>query len=363
LREASGPAALVLNYESAWRDVDELMKLGFDLLGCDESHRLKDRTTATFKGIAKLARRVPTLLLVTGTPILNRAEELWSALHLLWPQRYPSFHSWMKQHFDWELTDFHGKIPRPTVVVHDLLPGHAEILRAEIGDALLYRTEEEIGLQLPPLVEQTIHVKLTAPERKAYDEMTHRAWTRIEGELLQAPNEVAKITRQRQLVGDWGQLTGEETTPGAKVTAAVALAKSLREQGEHVLIVAGHHSTVERIADQLDTGYVHGGVKDGERNHVLGRFKDGSLDILAATLGVVGEGVDGLQNHCHHLILVDRAWNPGGNDQVIGRLRRSGQNATTVYVHHIFADGTVDTKVLGVVGSKSQVINAVTGRA
>lgn len=356
LREVSGPAALVLNYESAWRDAEELMKLGFDTLVCDEAHRLKNRQTATFKGIAKIARRLPNLLLITGTPILNRADEMWSSLHLLWPQRYTSFHRWSETHFDIELTTFHGKLAQPVRLVQDLKPGHAALIREEVGAALLQRSEEEIGLWLPPLVENVIEVELTAAERKVYDELTRRSWTRVEGTLVQAPNEVAKITRQRQMVGEWGQLTDEPTTPGAKVTAATALVEDL--EPEQVLVVAQHHATVEKLAEMTGGVYLHGGVKQGEQNAVLESFRSGNSRVLCATLGMVGEGVDGLQV-ARHLVLVDKAWTPGGNTQVIGRLRRSGQEADTVYVHHIFAKNTVDTRVEDVLGFKAETITAV----
>lgn len=365
LREASGPAALVLNYESAWRDAEELMALGLDTLICDESHRLKNRQTSTFKGIAKIARRLPNLLLVTGTPILNRADEMWASLHLLAPIAYSSFHRWSAEHFDIEVTDFHGKVSRPVRLVKGIKEGHAELIRAEVGDRLLQRDEAEIGLQLPDLVENTVIVQLTAPERKAYDELERRAWTRIEGELVQTVNEVAKITRQRQLAAEWGQLTTEETTPGAKVTATVALAEDLLEEGEHVLIVAQHHATCVRIATALGkrATFLHGGLLPEVQKIRLEAFKDGTVEVLCATFGMVGEGVDGLQGAARHLILVDRDWTPGRNQQVIGRLRRSGQEASTVYAHHVWAEGTLDTRVDAVLESKSSEINAVTGRA
>ncbi len=360
LREVSGPAALVLNYESAWRDVEPLMKLGFDTLICDEAHRLKNRTTSTFKQIAKLARRMPNLLLVTGTPLLNRADEAWSSLHLLWPQRYTSFHAWSAEHFDIEVTDFHGKASRPVRLVKDIKEGHADLIKAEFAEGLLQRTAAEIELELPDVVETIIYVDLSPAERRAYDELEKRAWTRVEGTLIQAPNEVAKITRERQLAAEWGQLTDRGTELGAKVKATIQLAADL--DPHHLLIVAQHKATVMRIAEELDAVYVHGDVKPGERNAVLNSFRDGSSTILVATQATLGEGVDGLQRNCHHLIQVDRDWTPGRNDQLVGRLARSGQDQATVYLHRIFAKNTIDTKVDGVLESKTQEITSVTGR-
>lgn len=356
LADAPGPAALVLNYESAWRDVDHLLKLKFDTLLADEAHRLKNRKTATFKQVAKLARRADNLILITGTPILNRADEMWSALHLIDHQRHSSYWNWVKLHFDIEMTDFHGKVSRPIMLVGDLKPGHLELIQAELGPRLIQRQDV---IQLPPLVENTIHVTLSPAERKAYDEMKRRSWTRVEGDLIQTTNEAAKTTRLRQMASEWGALSaGLDDKVGAKVGATVALVEDLLP--EPVIVVAQYQETVKRIAKELDAPFICGTLDTPQRQIVLDSFKAGETGVIVATQGVISEGIDGLQDVCHTIVMVDRDWTPARNDQTLGRLRRSGQ-ADTVHAYYIVAEDTIDSTVAEALESKRNVIDAVLG--
>lgn len=354
VRESLGPSALVLNYEAAWRDVDELAKLGFDTIICDEAHRLKNRQSATFKQVSKLANRSENLILVTGTPILNRADELWSSLHLIDYKTYSSYWSWTKRHFEVETTDFHGTVARPVMLVGKPLEGHEALIRGELGERFIQRPN---AMPQVELIETTIHVELSPAERKAYNELRRKSWTQIEGEFVQVVNEVAKTTRLRQLASEWGQLSsGLDGKVGAKVSATAALVADLTP--EPVLVVAQYRNTVERIAAELEVPFIHGEMPVHLRGNLIGAFQDGHEIILVATQGVVSEGIDGFQHVCNNIVMVDRDWTPARNDQTIGRLRRSGQTRP-VNVHYIVAKDTLDETVAAALESKQSVINAV----
>ncbi len=357
LLAASGPAALVLSYESAKADINHLINAGFDTLVCDEAHRLKDRKTATFKECVKIARRVEQLRLVTGTPVLNRAEELWSLLHMIDPKSYTSFWRWAQLHFDIETTSFHGKLPRAIMLVGDLKPGHLEKVRAEIGACLIQRDLELLIPDMPELIETTIHVDLSPGERKAYTELQRRHWTRMgeEQRFLQTSNEVSRITRLRQIASDWGVLGGEGH--GSKVKATLALAKELMASGP-VMIVTAFVPTAEVIAKELGTWAVTGEMKDDVRARVKAQFLAGEHQAFVGTLGVLREGIDGLQSVCSTAILVDRDWTPARNEQTLGRLRRLGQKSV-VNAYHIVARDTTDELVDTALEHKLSVTEAL----
>lgn len=352
-----GPAALVLNYEAAWRDVEALKRLGFDALVCDEAHHLKNRQTATFKGVRLLARRVPHLLLVTGTPILNSADEAWSMLHMIDPKRWSSYWNWTREHFLIEVTDFHGTIPRPVRLVEGLLPGHEEIVRGELAGVLVQRSFEELFPDVLPPVLHDIEVELTPEERRLYDELRRRSWTRIGEDVIQTVNTVSKYTRLRQFTSEWNTLSAQAGHVGAKVTATVDLvARQL--QSEQVVILVAYKETAAQLAQQLgSSSVITGDVPRRERRPILDDFKAGHSRVLIGTVPVLAEGVDGLQV-ARHMVLHDRDWTPARNEQILARLRRGGQERQ-VHAWHMIARDTLDNEITDALHSKLNIVRSV----
>lgn len=347
---ASDGGLLVLNYESFRQDADALCRLPWQSVVFDEAHRLKGRDTLLHKAAAKLARRVPRTLFVTGTPVLNRADELWSYLHMLDPQRYSSFWRWAREHFTIEQTTFWGRLPRPITLVHDLLPGHAAMIRSEIAEFLV----EGPGPDLPDVVETIIDVDLSPAERKLYDSMVAHNWLQTDdGEVVQAINEVAKITRLRQLVSGWEQVGSD-----SKIKAAIELADDL--EPEQVVILTAYRESADRIGEALGCPVIHGGVDHVRRDIRMAEFKSGTARCLVGTLATIGEGTDGLQV-ARHVVLLDRDWTPARNEQAIGRIRRSGQKSRNLCAWHVVARNTVDETVAQALAHKTDVIQAVLG--
>lgn len=355
---SSNHAALVLNYESFRVDAEILQKSTWDVLVTDEAHRLKNRRAAVTKTAMKSARRADSLLLVTGTPILNRAEELWSLLHMIDPKRWRSFWRWTFEHFDVEQTTFYGKVPQPVTLVKGIKDGHSDIIRSEIGPLMIQRPLEVLLPELPPLIETTLVVELSAAERKLYNELVRKSWTRIEGEVIWTPNEVAKTTRLRQFASDWSSLSPNVTKAGSKVAATAELVRDL--DPEQVLVLTAYRATAHRLTALLPDAVTVTDTKGHEREAIIDQFRSGNARVLVGTIAMLGEGVDGLQV-ASHIVLLDRDWTPAKNDdQIIGRVRRSGQK-NVVRAYYIVAAGTIDETVDRALREKRNVIDSILG--
>ena len=353
---------MAINYESAKIEVDYLMEYvkGGTLI-LDEAHYLKNHQSQNYKQMAKLARRAKYVILLTGTPILNHPEELWTLLNLCDPQEFRSYWRWAEEHFHVETTDFHGKLARPTKIVGDLLPGAAERLRDSLGEYLLYRPNL---LDLPEVEALEYRLEMSEGERTAYDELVRRHWTLVKGKhFLQTSNEVGRLTRLRQLSSGWATIN-EELGLGTKAVLTRRLAMRLVDQGQKVLIVTAFKPTAAALWEDLagiegmDPVYMTGDNNDSHRKAMLKRFTEGDANIMVATAGIITEGIDGLQGVCADIILHDRDWTPSRNEQVVARLRRIGQYQR-VRVHLPILLDTVDETVVELNATKRAVIEEV----
>jgi SNF2 family DNA or RNA helicase len=352
---------LIINYEAMRQDIGALLELGFAQVIFDESHRLKNRKSLTFKAAAQLARRASRVGLFTGTPIMNRADEMWTSLHLLNPAKYKSFWRWADEHFEVIPKNYRGRIVRE---VGDLKPGHVSQVARELDSIMYWRPMSEIMPELPELTETYLHVQLSSEERKEYDSMRDKWWMDHDGELIKAAHAASSQLRLRQLSSDWSAF-GDTKALGTKAKAAIAAVDDLGD--EKVLILCAFRRTVEVIADALNNPQkpyrayrVHGDVMVRDRQLAITGWQDpDGPQVLVGTIATLGEGIDGLQV-ARNLIMVDRDWTPARNEQAIGRLFRSGQKSA-VNVIHIVADDTVDEKVADALARKTDVIKAVVG--
>jgi SNF2 family DNA or RNA helicase len=340
---------LILNYECMRNDIDALVDIPWGLVIFDESHRLKGRKL-TFKCAAKLAKAAPSCILVTGTPVLNRAEELWTSLHLIDPTKYRSYWRWVEAHFQINYPRYRRRIVRE---VGNLLTGHVEIVRQEIGDRMFYRPLKDILPDLPPVTETDYEVYLSTSERKHYDDMLEQFWMEVGGEIVQAVNTVAQQTRLRQLASDWSTFG---MGPGTKAKAAAGLVEDL--DGAQCIIFCAFRDTAEAVSSIIpDSAAYHGGITAEHRSRLVEAFRVGEIQVLVATIATMGEGVDGLQG-CHNVIMLDRLWTPARNEQAIGRCHRLGQKSS-VNVMHLVAEDTIDDTILQALHDKTSVIDAV----
>ncbi len=353
VKDGLPPVALVINYEALRIDLPQLLPLGFDSLVFDEAHRLKNRAAVQRKAAAKLANKSKRLCLVTATPVLGSADELWSPLALLDRKAYPSYWSWVRERFE-ILTPNYGFSLTPIAKVGPLLEGAAERIKGELAGKLIQRRLCDVLPGMTEPIQTVLPVVLSTSERKAYDQLMEHSWVELGEEVVSASNAVARQTRARQITSDWGSVQSALDT-GTKAKAAISLFED--SAPEQVVILTAFRETAKRIAAATKGSLYLGGMSKEERVSAIDLFRSQRNRAFVGTIQSVGEGLDGLQV-AHHLILVDRSWTPAENDQVIGRLHRSGQTST-VRVTHITAKDTVDDVVARALANKQDIIHAL----
>lgn len=343
--------ALILNYECMRQDIDELVKIPWDAVVFDESHRLKGRTTLVAKSALKLARRTPNLVLCTGTPLLNHPEELFTSLQMIEPKRYTSFWTWAERRFEITFRKHKGRLVRE---VGDMLPGVAEIIGKELGKVMYLRPLEELLPDLPAVTETYLDISLSQAERTMHESMRKDFWMRHGDELVIAPNKISQTLRLRQLASDWSTFGGGDL--GSKGKACVQL---LEDIGEPAIVFCAFRGTVEALHAEIPSSVpFHGGMSQDLRRRALHDFIEGRRRVLIGTIATMGEGIDGMQRIARNVIFVDRDWTPARNEQAVARLRRSGQQSN-VNVIHLVATDSMDGVVSEALRRKENVIEAV----
>ena len=352
------PAAhvLVCNYDLLRSREQSLVASRPRVLVLDEGHAIKEPIVADTHRAAvatRIAHSIRSVVLLTGTPLLNRLPELWRALHLVDPKQWPDYETFRSRYC---VVDEDGG--KDGISTEHGSVAHLDELWCYVDDVLLRRTKRSLLKGLPPKRKVSISVELPPRDRKHYDaaERDVKAWLRSIGKgaeaLTAAQGEtLVRLTMLRHIAAR------------GKVRAAMPaiLRDWASSHAGEPLVIFGFHLDVLAAVRLLCTrsgltSSLLGGSQGRHRRQVeLDRWQCGASQVLVASIRVGGVGLN-LQRSCHALIL-ERLWSPGLMDQAEDRLHRIGQ-AREVTITTLDAMRTVDDHLRATLRDKARIIHA-----
>ena len=326
-------SVFICHWESL-RLMPELAGVGWWHVIADEVHKAKNRKARQTVALKKIKAKYK--LGLSGTPIVNRPDELWSILNWMFPKEYRSYWRFYNSYIEFEIGHPGG---------YHIIKGtkNMEELRGITRPLLTRRTKKEVLKDLPEKYYTPIEVPLSGKQRRAYDQMRKDmiAWIgENEGQPLVAPVVISKLVRLQQLALAYGELEdGEEfvlTTPSAKLDVL----KELLQPGEKTVVFTQYVKMINLVEQELqglkiDT--LHGGTSN--RGEVIERFQEGDTDVLLCSIGAGGVGIT--LTAASRVIFLDRSWSPAMNLQAEDRLHRIGQE-NAVQVVDLIGQDTVD---------------------
>ncbi len=357
-RERGG--ALLVHYEGL--RLHDWSAESVDLLVVDEAHRLQNGSMSSkspefYKRLKKI--NAAYKLMLSGSVTVNSPEDIFGALHLMYPQRYRSkWKHWNNRFLHYVETDTRGAI------LIGVKPEAADEMRNELARFMVQRMKEDELPDLPERIDQTLWLDLSANQRKVYDDLAERFVAGLpDGNIIMAPNVVSQLVKLRQ-VATGLDLLGETISDSSKIDAAVDL---IRDNAPNKTVVfCWHRATVDAITARLggigvNSYGIHGGVSFKRRDEYVNDFQN-NPDVVAmvATLKTLGEAV---QLHAAtDVIFVEQSWIPSDMEQAADRVHRHGQQ-NRVTVTTLVARDTIDEfKILPTVQDKLNLRKMVLGR-
>lgn len=339
---------IIMSYAMMVRHYEQLAEMPFDLLVCDEAHALKGRKSQRARvGRALVKGGIPKVLFLSGTPFLNRPDELFPLLNMLDPVGFGNFYQYAKRYMGAEYIQGMWYFP-PGVVTN------REELATRLKNIMLRRTIKDVEIDLPDMTRILMPVELT--NAAAYKKAVRDVRTWLVGKDRTVINPAHALTRLNVL----RQVVGE-----GKVKAAVELAEGILRDGRKVVLFAHHKDVVRMLAEGLadgeedwgTIGFVTGDLSQKERSSNVKEFliPDSSMRIMIITVA----GAEGIDLYsASDIIFVEREWTPAKEEQAEARLHRIGQKSP-VRAYYLVAKKTVDEKLAKVIKDKREVIGQV----
>jgi len=344
----------IVNYDIVFRDEEFIQGWFPDIIILDEAQRIKNWKTRTAQSVKKLDS--PFAIVLTGTPLENRLEELHSIVEFV-----DRFHLGPRFRFlhEHQVTDDAG-----------MVVGYKELgkINQTLSNILIRRTKKEVLNELPERLEKNFFVDMTK-EQMNYHEENREIVARIVAKWRR--NHFLSETDQRRLMMALQKmrmscnstyLLDKETDYGHKCDELLALLYEIFEDSEAKAVVFSqwlgtHELIVRRLGNNgWDYAYLHGGVPSFKRKDLIKRFRkepDCRL-FLSTEAGSVGMN---LQN-ASVVINMDLPWNPAVLEQRIGRVHRLGQHRPVRVVNFI-ASGAIEHGMLSLLSFKKSLFAGV----
>ncbi len=329
-------------------DAETLAAAAWDVVVLDEAQAIKNPDSQVARAAFGLRARLK--LCLTGTPVENRLEELWSLLRFSAPGLLGG------------RRDFQDRYAAP---IERGEPDAIARLRARTRPFVLRRTKREVLPDLPPRTEAVLWCELSETERALYDVV--RAATRKEvveklaegGGVLAA---LEALLRLRQAACHPALLPGQEAETSAKMERLASALEELAADGHRALVFSQWTSLLDRVEPHLAAAGLSHLRLDGstrDRGAVTDAFqKEGGPPVLLLSLKAGGTGLN--LTAADHVFLLDPWWNPAVEEQAADRAHRIGQDKP-VMVFRLVAKDTVEERILELQAKKRAVAAAAVG--
>jgi superfamily II DNA or RNA helicase len=344
----------ITNYDTVIRDLDLIGELAPDLVILDEAQRIKNWETRTARAVKKIDS--PYGIVLTGTPLENRLEELVSIVQFVDRHRLGPTWRFLHEH---QVRDETGRV----VGYRDL-----DRIGRTLEPVLIRRQKDQVLDQLPERLENNFFVPMTEQQRKHHDENAATVarivarWRRY-GFLREADQRRLMIALQNMRMScDSTYLLDRETDHSVKPDELATLLDEMLERPDAKAVVFSqwtrmHELAIRRLGGRdWDHVFFHGGVESRKRKSLIERFREDRDCRLFLSTDAGGVGLN-LQ-HASAVVNMDLPWNPAVLEQRIGRVHRLGQTQPVQVVNFV-AQGTIEEGMLSVLAFKKSLFAGV----
>ena len=337
----------ITNYEKLQPDLDLIAAWAPDLVIVDEAQRVKNWNTIAARALKRIDS--PYAVVLTGTPLENKLEELISIVQFVDQHRLGPTWKLLHEH---QVKDEGGRVTGYTGL---------EKIGQTLAPIMIRRRKSEVLTQLPERTDQNLLVPMTEPQMTYHQENADivskivQRWRKAKYLSDQDQRRLTCALQNMRMSCNSTYLLDQESDHGFKADELAALFDDLFEHPDAKAVVFSQwtrtHGIVIRRLAVRGIGYVsfHGGVPSEKRPALVERFRDDPdcRVFLSTDAGATGLNLQ----HASTLINMDLPWNPALLEQRIARIHRMGQ-VRPVRIVNFVAKGTIEEGMLSVLAFK-----------
>ena len=344
---------VITSYALVRRDIEKLKKINFRYVILDESQNIKNALSQTAQAVKKLNSQHK--LALSGTPIENKLEELWSVFDFLMPG------------FMFSMSEFNFRYVNPIMERGDKTV--EKRLKLQIYPFILRRMKRDVAKDLPDKVENIAYCELTPDQREFYMEVLDSTKEELFKSIEQKGLEKSRMSifsallRLRQICCHprlYDKENVKKINHSGKFEHLKEMLEEIISEGHRVLLFSQFVDMLDITKDWLEKEaipyeYLTGKTKD--RQGAVERFNSNPhIPIFLISLKAGGTGLN--LTGADYVIHYDPWWNPAVEDQATDRAYRIGQTKK-VFVYRLITKNTVEEKIQKLKQVKRNLVDSV----
>jgi len=331
-------------------DVEVLSSLFFQYIILDESQNIKNAASKAFKAIKQFKSKYR--LILSGTPVENSVNDLWTQMSFINPGLLGS------QHY------FQEEFVYPIEKKKD--EEKAQKLQALIKPFVLRRNKMQVATELPPKTEHVFYCQMSAEQAERYEQIK----SEYRNELLQSLEDgtfakkqvqvLQGLTKLRQVANHPAMIDEDFKGESGKFENVIHTLDHILANGHKVLIFSQFVRQLDIYRKHFDREKIAYAYLDGQtqnRGEIVERFqKEKEIQLFLISLKAGGVGLN--LTEADYVFMLDPWWNPAVEQQAIDRTHRIGQTKN-VFIYKFISKETVEEKILALQNRKKQVAAAL----
>lgn len=354
---------LLISYEMFAKHFEELKEIRFDIIICDEGHRLKNSQIKASVILDQMPCRRRVIL--TGTPIQNDLQEFHALINFVNPGIIGTYQEFKRT---FEIPIIYSQQPNAAEDLRELGEQRALELSRLTDAFILRRTQDINNKYLPKKQEFVVFCRPSELQQFLLRKVLESYENKLEntsGSAFQLISMLKKICNHPSLVQSLSEqqensfksyVTSllppwEEMGPfdSGKLIVVLALLQQMIDRKERIVLVSYHTKTLDMLQGLLDHfGYkfsrLDGTTASSSRTGIVDEFNNPKNDFLVFLLSAKAGGVGLNLVGASRLVLFDNDWNPASDLQALSRIWRDGQKKS-VYIYRLVTAGTIEEKI------------------
>ncbi|EFK07303.1 SNF2 family N-terminal domain protein [delta proteobacterium NaphS2] len=343
----------ITNYEAVLRDVTVISDFKPDLVILDEAQRIKNFSTKTAEAVKRLPRK--HALVLTGTPLENKLEDVYSIVQFLDPHLLSPL---------WQFAADHFMISRKKkgyiLGYHNL-----ERLHERLNPLVIRRKKEEVLKDLPDEVVNNYYVDLHYEQREIYSGYVRVLHPLLNKKFL-TPMDIRRIQEllvRMRMVCDSTYLIDRKTHVSPKLTELASVIDELVIESKRKMVIFSEWTTmtflIARHLSEVGIPFVElsGKIPVKKRQSLIDEFTNNPDCRVFLSTDAGGTGLNLQAADC--VVNFELPWNPAKLNQRIGRVSRIGQKSQCINVVNFICKGTVEEKIFAGIQLKTELFKGV----